>query len=115
MGRQALVILSFAIDQSGQPVKFRIETATEAVWGAEAISFVRRWRFSPGTRDGYPVEVPCKLFLAWGDKPFTDHSLLRASQESDGQFKVPPDNFRRLLPTTSPFIRPICAHSCEAL
>jgi TonB family protein len=90
MGRQALVILSFAIDQSGQPVKFRIETATEAVWGAEAISFVRRWRLSPGTRDGYPVEVPCKLFLAWGDKPFTDHSLLRASQESDVSSKFRP-------------------------
>lgn len=83
MGRQALVTLSFDIDQSGQPVNFRIEAATEPVWGTEAISFVRRWRFSPGIRDGYPVEVPCKLYLAWGEKPFTDRSLPRARQESD--------------------------------
>jgi hypothetical protein len=88
MGRHSLVTLSFDIDQSGQPVKFGIETATEPVWGTEAISFVRRWRFSPGTRDGYPVEVPCRLYLAWGEKPFTDRSLLRASQESDAMASV---------------------------
>jgi TonB family protein len=88
MGRQALVTLSFDVDQSGQPVKFRIETATEPVWGAEAISFVRGWRFSPGIRGGHPVEVPCKLYLAWGEKPFTDSSLLRASEESDAMASV---------------------------
>lgn len=88
MGRQALVTLSFDIDQSGRPVRFRIEASTEPVWGAEAISFVRRWRFSPGTRDGYPVEVPCKLYLAWGEKPFTVRSLLRVSQESDAMASV---------------------------
>ena len=29
IGRQALVTLSFDIDQSGQPVNFRIETVTD--------------------------------------------------------------------------------------
>jgi TonB family protein len=83
MGRQALVTLWFDIDQSGQPANFRIETATHPVWGAEAISFVRRWRFSPGARDGELVKVPCKLDLAWGETAFTDRSLLRARQEAE--------------------------------
>jgi TonB family protein len=78
MGRKALVTLSFDVDQAGHPVRFQVQTATEPVWGNEAISIVRRWRFVPGSKGGNPVSVPCSLDLAWGEKTFTQSSLLWA-------------------------------------
>jgi TonB family protein len=76
MGRKALVTLSFDVDQAGHPVRFQVQTATEPVWGTEAISIVRSWRFMPGSKGANPVSVPCSLDLAWGEQIFTQSSLL---------------------------------------
>ena len=80
MGRQALVTLSFEVDRAGRPGHFVVRKATEPVWGREAISFVSRWKFYPGSKDGAAVSVPCTVDLIWGEKQFTEESLRWVSE-----------------------------------
>jgi TonB family protein len=75
MGRQAVVTLTFEVNEAGYPMLIRVQEASEPVWGAEAASFVRNWRFSPARKNGAPVRVPCTIDLVWGEKQFTQHSL----------------------------------------
>ena len=81
MGRLAVVTLSFDVDETGQPVRFRVEKPTQRVWGSEAIAVVSKWQFSPGSKDGKAVSVPCTVDLVWDEKPFTKASLDRAFEE----------------------------------
>jgi TonB family protein len=75
MGRQAVVTLAFEVDEAGHPVLIKVQEATEPIWGGEAASLVRNWRFSPARQDGRPVRVPCTIDLVWGEKQFTQQSL----------------------------------------
>ena len=52
-----------AIDALGRPVNFQVEAASDPQWGAEAIAFVREWKFTPGGGN-----VPCMLTLVWGER-----------------------------------------------
>jgi TonB family protein len=81
MGRQAVVRLSFDVDEAGDPVRIRVQEATEPVWGDQAVSFVRSWQFSPANKDGRPVSSPCTIDLVWGEKEFTQNSLRAAAAE----------------------------------
>ena len=75
MGRQAVVTLTFNVDENGHPVGIHVQQATAPVWEDQAVSFVRRWQFSPAYRNGRPVRMPCTLDLVWGEKEFTSDSL----------------------------------------
>lgn len=86
MGRQALVTLSFDVDRVGRPVHFQIQRATEPVWGDEAISFVEKWKFLPGIKNGNPVSTPCTLDLVWSEREFTASSLAWASTAFESDF-----------------------------
>lgn len=87
-GRQAFVTLSFEIDQTGRPVHFLIQRATEPLWGKEAVMFLSKWRFSPGRRNGNPVSVPCTMDLVWGGKILSE-SALEWAQEALQQDESP--------------------------
>lgn len=87
-GRQAFVTLSFEIDQTGRPVHFLIQRATEPIWGKEAVMFLSRWRFSPGRRNGNPVSVPCTIDLVWGGRILSE-SALEWAQEALQQDELP--------------------------
>jgi TonB family protein len=75
MGRQAVVTLTFNVDENGHPVDIRVQEATAPVWGDQAVLFVRRWQFSPAYRNGRPVRMPCTVDLVWGEREFTSNSL----------------------------------------
>ena len=79
MGRQEFVQLSFDIDRAGHPVHFTVQKAN-APWGKEAIYFVSAWRFSPASKNGIPVSIPCSIDLVWGQKQFVESSLQWASE-----------------------------------
>jgi TonB family protein len=81
MGRRAVVALSFDVDEAGRPVRIRVQGATDPVLGDQAVSIVRRWQFSPATKDGRPVSTPCTVDLVWGEKEFTQNSLRAAATE----------------------------------
>ena len=78
--RQAVVKLAFEVDASGRPVNFQRPIATYSSWGPEAVSIVRRWRFTPGMKDGVAVTTPCEVTLVWGNKQFTHESIIGAKE-----------------------------------
>jgi TonB family protein len=92
MGRFAAVRLTFDVDESGVPVHFRVERASEAIWGVEAIGVVGKWRFKPGERNGMPVSVPTTVDMIWGERNLTESALkfLEALTNT-----VPPDDICR--------------------
>jgi TonB family protein len=75
MGRQAVVTLAFEVNEAGHPMLIHVQEASEPIWGGEAASLVRNWRFSPARKNGVAVRVPCTIDLVWGEKQFTQHSL----------------------------------------
>lgn len=75
--RDATVKLQFDVNERGVPTKFQVLAASDNLWGDEAITVVRRWRFKPGAKDGKPVPVPCALDLVWGQKVWTSESLAK--------------------------------------
>ena len=81
MGRQAIATLAFDVDETGHPVRIRVQEASEPVWGEQAVSLVRRWQFSPAKKDDKPVSTPCTVNLVWGEKEFTQNSLRVAATE----------------------------------
>jgi TonB family protein len=95
MGRFAAVRLSFGVDESGVPVHFRVEHASEAIWGSEAIAVVEKRRFKPGERNGMPVSVPTTIDMIWGERNLTESpvKVLEALTGADAQ--VPPDDMCR--------------------
>jgi TonB family protein len=84
MGRQAVATLTFNVNETGHPVDIRLQEATGPVWGDQAVSFIRRWQFSPAYRNGRPVSIPCTLDLVWGEKEFTSNSLRVAAATFGG-------------------------------
>jgi TonB family protein len=61
MGRFAAVRLTFDVDESGVPVHFRVEHASEAVWGIEAIAVLQKWSLSRARGTECPFQ--CRLLL----------------------------------------------------
>ena len=66
IGRQAFATIAFTIDERGVPGSFRVESASETMWGQEAIFLLRDWRFKPGAKDDMAVAVPARFQVAWG-------------------------------------------------
>jgi TonB family protein len=71
IGRLATAQLTFDVDEHGVPANFRIPNASEPVWGSEATALVGQWRFTPATKNGIPVSVPCTVELVWGERELT--------------------------------------------
>lgn len=75
MQRQATATVSFNVNEEGRPTDFKIEAASDDLWGPEAISILDAWRFAPATKDGVPVPVPCTVTMAWGPRTMEAHTL----------------------------------------
>ena len=79
--RAANVRLQFQVNERGVPVKFQGIEASADLWVNEAIAVVRRWRFTPGTKDGKPFAVPCTVDLVWGQKTWTPEILAKVNNQ----------------------------------
>ena len=95
MGRFAAVRLTFEVNESGVPVHFHVEHASEAIWGTQALAVLQNWRFKPGERNGMPVSVLTTIDMIWGERNLTESplKLLEALTRPDTQ--VPPDEMCR--------------------
>jgi len=87
MGRQAMVELTFTVNEYGIPGNFQVEQASTETWGNEAIAIVHEWRFKAGEKDGVPVPVPCTVDLVWGQKQLTARGISRLASA----LHTPPD------------------------
>jgi TonB family protein len=85
MGRLATAKLTFEVDEHGLPVHFQLSNASEAVWGSEATAVVGEWRFTPGTKNGTAVAVPCTVELVWGERDLDFSRLAQVHQAMDSQ------------------------------
>ncbi len=83
MGRLATARLRFEVDEHGLPARIQIPNASEAIWGSEATALVGQWRFTPGTRNGIAVPVPCTVELVWGEKELSASSLADVRESLD--------------------------------
>lgn len=61
--RPGKVVVEFVIDLDGRTLNPRVLSATDFNLGREAVRTVRRWRFSPGYRDGQPVRIRASQLL----------------------------------------------------
>jgi TonB family protein len=80
IGRFAFAAIAFEIDEHGEPRHFSAESASEEIWGHEAINLVRQWKFEPGVKNGISVAVPCVLELVWGPRDLPPQALRNAQR-----------------------------------
>ena len=75
MQRQATATVSFIVNEEGRPIHFKVDAASDNLWGPEAITILDAWRFAPATKDGVPVPVLCTVTFAWGQRKMDVHVL----------------------------------------
>jgi TonB family protein len=102
--RAADVRLQFEVNERGVPMKFQVLEASADVWGNEAIAVVRRWRFTPGTKDGKPFAVPCTIDLVWGQKTWTPEILAKVHRQLQATATPQPPLDIPTLPPPPPII-----------
>jgi TonB family protein len=78
VGRQAWAIVVFDVDEKGVPRNFEAPKVSADVWRNQAIALVRAWRFTPGKKDGKPIQVHCTLSLVWGKRNLSVTELAQA-------------------------------------
>jgi TonB family protein len=91
MGRLATAKVTFEVDEHGIPVHLQVPNSSEAVWGREATAVVAQWRFTPGTKNGIAVAVPCAIDLVWGERELNDPMLAQVRQTMDEQPRASSD------------------------
>jgi TonB family protein len=77
MGRQAFITLSFDVNEGGLPVNIQVVRSSDPVWDEQATAVLRYWRFTPGTKDGKPVSVPCTFDFVWGPRNLASKDVAR--------------------------------------
>jgi TonB family protein len=100
-GRRAIMTLSFDVDRTGVPVGFKVEQASEPLWGKEAIAVVRQWRFQPSIQDGKPVIASGQVDLAWGSRELPRREDVAISREVTGFLTAHPPIVSQIEPVYS--------------
>ena len=59
------VVLSVVVDTKGRPANISVEKPLGLGLDEQAIKAVRKWRFTPGTKDGIPVNVQIHVDVAF--------------------------------------------------
>jgi TonB family protein len=85
--------LSFEVDEHGFPVHVQVQKASAVVWGKEAITLMRDWRFIAGMKNGVPISVPCTLGFVWGARSLGESAKVRLSAVSNRELPPPSDVF----------------------
>jgi TonB family protein len=85
IGRVGSATLCFEVNEEGTPIHFRVQNASDAMWGREALALVSEWRFHPGMKDGRPVPVPALVTLVWGKRDMDLKTL------ADARFEIEPN------------------------
>jgi TonB family protein len=59
------VVLLVVVDTRGKPTDIKVEKSLGGGLDEQAIKAVRKWRFSPGTKNGVPVDATIHLNMAF--------------------------------------------------
>ncbi|HET8825195.1 MAG TPA: energy transducer TonB [Terriglobales bacterium] len=63
--QQGMVVLSVVVDQQGRPRNIHIARSLGLGLDEKAIDAVKRWKFTPGTKDGIPVAVQVNVEVSF--------------------------------------------------
>lgn len=67
---EGVVTMIFVLDETGRVEDPRVETSTRPEFEKPALEAIRKWRFSPGKKDGQPVRtyirIPMRFRVAAG-------------------------------------------------
>jgi TonB family protein len=63
----ATATLSFDIDEKGAPVNVRLDQSSDEGWSHDVAETLKKWSFTPASKDGSPVSVPCTMDFVRGN------------------------------------------------
>jgi protein TonB len=63
--QQGMVVLSVVVDQQGRPRNIHIARSLGLGLDEKAIEAVKKWKFTPGTKDGIPVAVQVNVEVSF--------------------------------------------------
>jgi TonB family protein len=64
----ATATLTFNINETGTPDNIQIEKTSDEDWASSVTAVLREWKFTPASKDGSPVSVPCTMDFVRGDE-----------------------------------------------
>jgi len=64
---KATATLSFDIDEKGAPVNVRLDQSSDEGWSHDVAETLKKWSFTPASKDGSPVSVPCTMDFVRGN------------------------------------------------
>jgi hypothetical protein len=64
----AIATLTFDIDETGRPNNIQIEKTSDEDWASSVTAVLRKWKFTPASKDGSPVSVPCTMDFVRGNE-----------------------------------------------
>ncbi|HTC36380.1 MAG TPA: TonB family protein [Bryobacteraceae bacterium] len=59
--------LTFDIDESGTPNNIQIENGSADDWARDVTAALRKWKFTPASKDGVAISVPCTMDFVRGN------------------------------------------------
>lgn len=62
----ATATLTFDIDEKGQPANIHIDQASDDNWAREISEALKKWKFTPASKNGRPVSVSCTMDFVRG-------------------------------------------------
>jgi len=63
----ASATLTFDIDEKGEPVNLRTDKASDEEWASNVTAALRKWKFTPASKDGNPISVSCTMDFVRGN------------------------------------------------
>ncbi|HTB19790.1 MAG TPA: TonB family protein [Bryobacteraceae bacterium] len=63
----ASATVRFDVDETGMAVDVRVEKTSDDEWSRDVANALRKWKFTPGSRDGSAVLVPCRMDFVRGN------------------------------------------------
>lgn len=63
----ATATLTFDIDETGAPDNIQIEKGSAEDWAQDVSAALRKWKFTPASKDGAPVSVSCTMDFVRGN------------------------------------------------
>ncbi len=63
----ANVTVAFDIDEAGSPNNIQIDKSSDEDWARDVTAALRKWKFTPASKDGSPISVPCTMDFVRGN------------------------------------------------
>jgi TonB family protein len=63
---RAIATLTMDVDENGSPANLRIDKSSDDEWAQAVTDALKKWRFTPASKDGQPISVSCTMDFVRG-------------------------------------------------